>query len=182
MQTAESATDYHAVLAKQTGLTFAAKLVGFAQAFVVTTVLAKFFGPKVYGEFKISMAVAQTLLPFVLCGLSAGLVKFISQCRAHKNAQGLYTLLVLGAAAGLALACTGSLAFFAARHVIAVHLFHKPHLAQLFAVAAAALLPLVLLRIVHGVYAGYTKPSVSIFHNQITSRVLFIGAAILLFL
>jgi len=178
----ESADDFYGVIVRQSGYGAAARAGGMMLGFLIALVLARFFGAEAYGEYKLVMALCNILLAFSIGGFGSAVNKYVP-IHAEQGRPDLVWLVIRyaysrGLIGGILI---GGL-LFALRHPLAERVFEMPLLARGFAIGAILILVETYFRISSSLFAARRIPALSIFHGDITSRVVFLcGLGLLIF-
>jgi O-antigen/teichoic acid export membrane protein len=170
----------HRVLLRQSALSFVARVGGALLAFVVTFVLARTYGPAVYGEFRMVVAMVAVAGTCSSLGTGAGLLKFIPRYTLGKGRE-VSTLLSTAAIVVLTLSLPLSLTLYFGRDAIASRLLGAPELGDSLGACALILALLPLIGVVRCLYTAHKKPVVPTLMIQIVLRLLFIGGATMLY-
>ena len=164
------------VVAGRSLLVFITKVIGAALSFSIMTILARLFGPKIYGEFRLIHSAIAVISPLTVLGLDIGLTKFVAQARARGDRAALRTVLTTAGLVAGCLACVWAVIIYGLRIPIASAIFHKPYLAAGLGVGALLIVPLTLLNILKGVSNGCKQPHLWTANTLITVGGVFIAA------
>lgn len=176
----EEMEKYLTTTSKQTGFVFTGKYFGYMLGFLVNLVLAKYFGPKVLGQYSLVKTVISMVIIFSVFGLNNGLVKYISRYRAtDQNINLNQTIKIAVAYAGL-FSVIGAIVVFFMRGIIAHKLFNEKELMKVFSYGAWLIIPLTFKRIFKGIFRGFKQLKYYIFSIEVIRRILFLLLLLLL--
>jgi O-antigen/teichoic acid export membrane protein len=159
---------------KQSSIVVIGKFGGFLLGFITSFILAKFFGPKVVGQYSLVNTVVRITIIFTVFGLNNGLLKYISRYKSKNQPQRLKQIIKIAFSYGILFSLVGSVGIFFSRELIANNIFSDSSLAKSLAYGAWLIIPLTLLKLFDGLYRGVKCFPPLIISRKIVSKVLFI--------
>lgn len=165
------------VLAKSAFVVFFGVAISKIATYLYRVIIAREFGPEVYGTFSLAISLFTLILSISLLGFDSGIIRFIPLYRSkNKNKEEKY-LFYFGLKSVFISSLVFGVAMFLVKDLIAINLFHNPLLARYlyffsFIIPVAAIGAYLL-----GVINAYEKISLYSFIENIATNsfnVLFI--------
>jgi O-antigen/teichoic acid export membrane protein len=168
------------LLAKSSVIVFIGIAISKISTYVYRIIVARHFGPEVYGLLALALMVVGWFGAFSSLGLSPGLVRFISLYRGKKQNNKIKHIIRFSIAALTITGIFSAIVVFILADTIAISIFKNPSLSpflQIFSI----IIPLSLFsNILTSIIQGYEKIAWFSFINNIFANILRIGALVAL--
>ena len=171
---------YLTTIAKQSGIVFTGKFIGYILGLVSIFVLARFYGPKILGQYALVLATVNIISIFTVFGFNNGLVKYISRYRATNQTKRLNEIIKIAFVYGTLLAIIGAILLFLLKDIVANGIFKDSGLVNCFIYGSWLVIALTLISIFNGLYRGFKKLQYPTISNEIIRRIIFLIIIIIL--
>jgi len=161
-------------IGKQTGIVFIGKFIGYILGLVSNFVLARFYGPKILGQYALVMVTVNIVSIFTIFGFNNGLVKYISRYRATKQSKKLNEIIKIAFIYGALFSIIGAILLFLLKDVVANNVFKDSDLLNCLIYGSWLIIPLTLIRIFNGLYRGFKQLQYPVISNEIIRRIIFL--------
>ena len=165
------------LLAKTSAIVFISIFLSKIFTYVYRIIIARYYGPEIYGIFILALMVIGWLGAFANFGLSSGLVRYTSILRAHNKKQEIKFLFWNTIKLGLISTFISAIILFILSKKISLGLFNEPLLIPFLKILALAIPLTILSEFFLSIIVGYEKISTySLIHKVSTGffKVLFI--------
>jgi O-antigen/teichoic acid export membrane protein len=160
-------------IAKQSGIVFSGKFIGYILGLVSNFVLARFYGPKILGQFALVLATVNIISIFTIFGFNNGLTKYISRYRVTKQSKRLNEIIKIAFIYGLLFSIIGGILLFLLKDIIANSIFKDSGLVNCLVYGSWIIVPLTLIKIFNGLYRGFKQLQYPVISNEIIRRIIF---------
>jgi len=160
-------------IAKQSGIVFTGKFIGYILGLVSNFVLARFYGPKILGQYALVLATVNIISIFTIFGFNNGLVKYISRYRVTKQTKRLNEIIKIAFIYGVLFSIIGAILLFLLKDIIANNIFKDSRLVNCLVYGSWLIIPLTLIRIFNGLYRGFKQLQYPVISNEIIKRIIF---------
>jgi O-antigen/teichoic acid export membrane protein len=161
------------IIAKQSGIVFTGKLIGYILGLISNFVLARFYGPKILGQFALVLATVNIISIFTIFGFNNGLVKYISRYRVTKQTKRLNEIIKIAFIYGVLFSIIGATLLFLLKDIVANNVFKDSGLVNCLIYGSWLIIPLTLIKIFNGLYRGFKQLQYPIISNEIIRRIVF---------
>lgn len=135
-------------------------------AYLYKVVIARYFGPELYGIFSILLVLSGWMIAFSSLGLSDGLIRFIPLLRGKRDFKKIKYLLKLSAQVQIVSSIVSAIVLYLISDFIAISIFHNPSLSFILKVFSLFLPFSVLGYLIISVIRGYEEiTAFSIIYN-----------------
>lgn len=160
-------------ITKQSGIVFTGKCIGYILGLVSNFILARFYGPKILGQYALVLAIANILSIFTICGFNNALVKYISRYRATKQTKRLNEIIKIVFIYGVLFSVIGAILLFLLKDIVANNVFKDSGLANCLIYGSWLVMPLTIIMIFNGLYGGFKQLQYPAISNHIIGRIIF---------
>jgi len=160
-------------IAKQSGIVFTGKFIGYILGLVSNFVLARFYGPKILGQFALVMVTVNIISIFTIFGFNNGLVKYISRYRVTKQSKRLNEVIKIAFIYGTIFSIIGAMLLFLLKDIIANSIFKDSGLVNCLVYGSCLIIPLTVVSIINGLYRGFKQLQYPVISNEIIRRIVF---------
>jgi O-antigen/teichoic acid export membrane protein len=161
-------------IAKQSGIVFTGKFIGYFLGLVSYFVLARLYGPKILGQYTLVLVVVNIISIFTIFGFNNGLTKYISRYRVAKQAKRLNKIIKIAFTYSVLFSIIGAMFLFLLRDTVANRIFKDSSLVNCFIYGSWLIIPLTLSKIYNGLYRGFQQLQCPIISNEIIKRIIFL--------
>ena len=110
-------------ITKQSGIVFTGKFIGYILGLVSNFVLARFYGPKILGQYALVLAAVNIISIFTIFGFNNGLVKYISRYRITSKTKKLNEIIKIAFVYGVLFSIIGAILLFLLKDIVANNVF-----------------------------------------------------------
>jgi O-antigen/teichoic acid export membrane protein len=160
-------------IAKQSGIVFTGKFIGYILGLVSNFVLARFYGPKILGQFALVMVTVSIISIFTIFGFNNGLTKYISRYRVAKQTKSLNEIIKIAFTYGVLFSIIGAILLFLLKDIVANNVFKDSDLVDCFIYGSWLIIPLTIISIFNGLYRGFKQLQYPVISNEIIRRIVF---------
>lgn len=160
-------------IAKQSGIVFTGKFIGYILGLVSNFVLARFYGPKILGQFALVLATVNIISIFAIFGFNNGLVKYISRYRVTKQTKRLNEIIKIAFTYGVLFSIIGAILLFLLKDIVANNVFKDSGLVNCLIYGSWLIIPLTIISIFNGLYRGFKQLQYPIISNEIIRKIIF---------
>lgn len=160
-------------IAKQSGIVFTGKFIGYILGLVSNFVLARFYGPKILGQYALVLATVNIICIFTVFGFKNGLVKYISKYRITKQNKKLNEIIKIAFTYGVLFSIIGAILIFLLKDIIANGIFKDSGLVNCLICGSWLAMPLTIISIFNGLYRGFKQLQYPVISNEIIRRIVF---------
>jgi len=160
-------------IAKQSGIVFTGKFIGYILGLVSNFVLARFYGPKILGQYALVLATVNIISIFTIFGFNNGLVKYISRYRVTKQSKRLNEIIKIAFIYSMLFSIIGAIVLFLLKNIVANSIFKDSGLINCFIYGSWLIIPLTLIKIFNGLYTGFKQLQHPVISNEIIRRIIF---------
>jgi len=161
-------------IAKQSGIVFTGKFIGYILGLVSNFVLARFYGPKILGQYALVLVLVNIISIFTIFGFNNGLTKYISRYRVTKQTKRLNEIIKIAFTYGIVFSTIGVIFIFLLKDVAANNVFKDRGLINCLVYGSWLIIPLTLIKIFNGLYRGFKQLQYPIISNEILRRIIFL--------
>ena len=161
-------------IAKQSGIVFTGKFIGYILGLVSNFVLARFYGPKILGQFALVLSTVNIITIFTVFGFNNGLIKYISRYRVTKQSKRLNEIIKIAFIYGLLFSIIGAILLFLLKDIIANSVFKDSDLVNCLIYGSWLIIPLTIISIFNGLYRGFKQLQYPVISNEIIRKIIFI--------
>ena len=162
-----------ATIAKQSGIVFSGKFIGYILGLVSNFVLARFYGPKILGQFALVLATVNIISIFTVFGFNNGLTKYISRYRVTKQSKRLNETIKIAFIYGVLFSIIGAILLFLLKDIVANNVFRDSSLVNCLIYGSWLIIPLTIISIFNGLYRGFKQLQYPVISNEIIRRIVF---------
>ncbi|MFW6009252.1 MAG: flippase [archaeon] len=159
---------------KQSTIIFLGKIIGYILGFLLTLIIAKYFGSKIMGQYTLTKSILSFVSVFTVFGLNNGLVKYIPKYLSINELDKYKSVIKIIFLYCSIFSLIGSLIIFIFKGFIAINIFNDFELKNILFYASWLIIPLTYNKIFGGVYRGVKKTGYYETANQVLKRLLFI--------
>jgi len=160
-------------IAKQSGIVFTGKFVGYILGLVSNFVLARFYGPKILGQYTLILAIVNIISIFTIFGFNNGLVKYISRYRVTKQTERLNEIIKIAFTYCVLFSAIGAILLFLLKDIVANNVFKDSGLVNCLIYGSWLIIPLSIISIFNGLYRGFKQLQYPVISNEIIRRIVF---------
>jgi len=160
-------------IAKQSGIVFTGKFIGYILGLVSNFVLARFYGPKILGQYALVLATVNIISIFTIFGFNNGLVKYISRYRVTKQTKRLNKIIKIAFTYCVLFSAIGAILLFLLKDIIANNVFKDSDLVNCLIYGSWLIIPLSIISIFNGLYRGFKQLQYPVISNEIIRRIVF---------
>ena len=160
-------------IAKQSGIVFTGKFIGYILGLVSNFVLARFYGPKILGQFALVLATVNIISIFTIFGFNNGLTKYISRYRVIKQSKRLNEIIKIAFIYSTLFSIIGAILLFLLKDIIANSIFKDSDLVNCLIYGSWLVIPLTIISIFNGLYRGFKQLQYPVISNEIIRRIVF---------
>lgn len=160
-------------IAKQSGIAFTGKFIGYILGLVSNFVLARFYGPKILGQYALVLTVVNMISIFTIFGFNNGLVKYISRYRVTKQTKRLNEIIKIAFIYGVLFSFVGAILLFLLKDIIANNIFKESDLVNCLIYGSWLIIPLTIISIFNGLYRGFKQLQYPVISNKIIGKIIF---------
>jgi len=160
-------------IAKQSGIVFSGKFIGYILGLVSNFVLARFYGPKILGQFALVLATVNMISIFTIFGFNNGLTKYISRYRVTKQTKRLNEIIKIAFIYGVLFSLIGAILLFLLKDIVANNVFKDSGLVNCLTYGSWLVIPLTIISIFNGLYRGFKQLQYPVISNEIIRRIIF---------
>lgn len=161
-------------IAKQSGIVFTGKFIGYFLGLVSNFVLARFYGPKILGQFALVLVTVNIISIFTIFGFNNGLVKYISRYRVTKQTKRLNEIIKIAFIYSMLFSIIGAILLFLLKDIVANNVFKDSGLVNCLIYGSWLIIPLTLIKIFNGLYRGFKQLQYPVISNEIIRRIIFL--------
>jgi O-antigen/teichoic acid export membrane protein len=161
-------------IAKQSGIVFSGKFIGYILGLVSNFVLARYYGPKILGQFALVLATVNIISIFTIFGFNNGLTKYISRYRVTKQNKRLNEIIKIAFIYGVLFSIIGAILLFLLKDVVANSIFEDSGLVNCLVYGSWLIIPLTIISIFNGLYRGFKQLQYPVISNEIIRRIIFL--------
>ena len=143
-------------------------------------IIARYFGPEVYGLFSLSEVTVQLFLSLASFGLSVGLLRFIPRLRAKNKINEIRYLFKKTLKFYLISGIIASIVLIALSNFISIQIFHNPSLSIFLKIMGAGILAVMFSSIFLMIINGFEKIGWYIFIFNIFQSLARVGSLVIL--
>ena len=171
------------LIAKTSVIVFIGIFLSKVLTYLYRIIIARYFGPEVYGLFTLSLTITTFFITISAFGFCDGLTRFIPQLRAKDKNNEISYLIKKTAKVFLITGILSSLILFFLSDFIAVNIFHNPELSILLKIMSIGLIFSMFVNLFTSVLRGFEKIAtfsfiMNIFQNFV--RLVVLGILILI--
>jgi O-antigen/teichoic acid export membrane protein len=159
---------------KQSGIVFTGKFIGYIFGLVSNFILARFYGPKILGQFALVMVTVNIISIFTIFGFNNGLVKYISRYRITNKTKRLNEITKIAFTYGVLFSVIGAILLFLLKDIVANSIFKDSGLVNCLIYGSWLIIPLTLIKIFNGLYGGFKQLQYPVISNAIIGRIIFL--------
>jgi len=160
-------------VAKQSGIVFTGKFIGYILGLVSNFVLARFYGPKILGQLALVLAVVNIISIFTIFGFNNGLVKYISRYKVTKQTKRLNEIIKIAFIYSVLFSIIGAIVLFLLKDIVANSIFKDSGLVNCLVYGSWLIIPLTISSIFNGLYRGFKQLQYPVISNEIIRRIVF---------
>ena len=160
-------------IAKQSGIVFTGKFIGYILGLVSNFVLARFYGPKILGQYALVLAIVNIISIFTIFGFNNGLTKYISRYRVAKQTKSLNEIIKIAFIYGVLFSIIGAIVLFLLKYIVANSIFKDSGLVNCLTYGSWLVIPLTIISIFNGLYRGFKQLQYPVISNEIIRRIVF---------
>ena len=134
-------------IGKQTGIVFIGKFIGYILGLVSNFVLARFYGPKILGQYALVMVTVNIVSIFTIFGFNNGLVKYISRYRVTKQSKKLNEILKIAFTYSVLFSIFGAILLFLLKDIVAYRIFNDGSLVDCLVYGSWLVIPLTIISV-----------------------------------
>lgn len=161
-------------IAKQSGIVFTGKFIGYILGLASNFVLALFYGPKILGQYALVLATVNIISIFTIFGFNNGLTKYISRYRVTKQTKRLNEIIKIAFIYGVLFSVIGAILLFLSKEIVANNVFKDSGLVNCLVYGSWLIIPLTLIKIFNGLYRGFKQLQYPVISNEIIRRIIFL--------
>jgi len=170
------------LLARSSFVVLIALLLSKVLAYAYRIIIARFYGPEVYGLFALSLMITGWIMIFAALGLSSGLLRFIPYYRGKRQNKKISHLVKTSQKILLIITVLSALALFLASDYIAVTLFDNAELGAFLKIFSLLIPVNVLSGVFRLTIKAYEKIGWFVFLNSVLGGVINLVTLIVLIL
>ena len=170
---AEEMERHLTTIGKQTGIVFTGKCFGYILGLISNFVLARYYGPKVLGQYALVMVTVNIIGIFTIFGFNNGLAKYISRYRVTKQTERLNEILKIAFTYSVLFSIFGAILLFLLKDIIAYRIFHDGSLVNCLVYGSWLIIPLTMISVFNGLYRGFKQLQYPVISNIVISRIIF---------
>ena len=168
---------------QQSSYVLLGKIFGLVFGFLVSTILAKYYGSKIMGQYTIVKTIVNIAVIFTVFGLDNGIVKYVSRFRTLNKKEKYLNIIKTSLILATIFSVLISMLIFYFRSLIANNIFNDSELINSISYGAWIIIPLTFIKIFGGIYRAFKNLKYYIISNEIIRRAgLLILLIILYFL
>jgi len=160
-------------IAKQSGIVFTGKFIGYILGLVSNFVLARFYGPKILGQYALVLVTVNIISIFTIFGFNNGLTKYISRYRVAKQTKSLNEIIKIAFIYGVLFSIIGAIVLFLLKYIVANSIFKDSGLVNCLVYGSWLVIPLTIISIFNGLYRGFKQLQYPVISNEIIRRIIF---------
>ena len=160
-------------ISKQSGIVFTGKFIGYILGLISNFVLARYYGPKILGQFALVMVTVNIISVFTIFGFNNGLVKYISRYRVTKQTKRLNEIIKIAFIYSMLFSIIGAILLFLLKDTIANSIFKDSDLVNCLIYGSWLVIPLTIISIFNGLYRGFKQLQYPVISNEIIRRIIF---------
>ena len=160
---------YLKITAKQAGMIFSTRILGYLLGFALQVIFARFLGADLYDLYALGLTVTNVGVLFSTLGMNSGAVRFLGEYLGKQELGKIKALLKIVFSTSVLISITSSALLVLFRKQL-TSVFHEPRLEEVLLWFSFILALYTVMNILVGVFQGFKKPALFTFYKEVLEK------------